>query len=110
MWPAIALAGLGAIQGGQQAAAQRDANKQQAQMAAAQTEFSPWTGAGPGKANLQAVTGSPLAGAVQGGLSGAMYGDKLGFGQGTEPNEMDRAIEYGRAEGPARPGMKKYGY
>jgi hypothetical protein len=104
MWPAIALAGLGAIQGQQQADAQRQANKQQADMAAAQTEFSPWTGAGPGKAKLGAVTGSPLAGAVQGGLSGAMYGDKLGFGGGAGgPNEMDMAIEQGQAYGPAKP-------
>lgn len=42
-------------------------------MAAAQTEYSPWTGIKPGTPQMQAVTGSALGGAEQGALSGAMF-------------------------------------
>lgn len=70
---ALGSAAIGAYQGEQQRKAQVEANKQQAEMAAAQTQFSPWTGAGPGQANIQPVTGSALQGGLQGGLSGAMF-------------------------------------
>lgn len=43
-------------------------------MAAAQAEFSPWTGIKPGTPQMEAVdpAGAALTGAAQGGLSGMM--------------------------------------
>lgn len=70
-------AALGAFQADEQRKAQIAANRQQAEMAAAQTQYSPWTGMATGQANLQAVTGNPLAGALQGGLQGAMFAKSL---------------------------------
>jgi hypothetical protein len=71
-WVAVGVS-VGAVQGAQQRKAQQDANQQQANISAAQTEFSPWTKIQPQAANLQPVTSSALGGAAQGALAGAMY-------------------------------------
>lgn len=109
-WIMVGTAAIGAIQGAQQAKAQRKANQQNADMAAAQTEFSPWTGAKPGQAEMGAITTSALEGGVQGAMTGAMNKGRMGFGQGTSanPNNMDKAIEGGLAYGPAKP--KNFSY
>jgi hypothetical protein len=79
-WPVVAaMAAMGAIQGEQQRKAQQQANRQQAEVAAAQTEYSPWTGIKPQGVNFSPVTSSAMGGAAQGALSGAMMG-KGGFG------------------------------
>jgi len=75
-WFVVGMAAVGAVQGAEQRSAQKKANKAQADAAAAQTQFSPWTKAGPGKLDQKPVTASALGGAVQGGLTGAMYGKK----------------------------------
>lgn len=82
---AAATAVVGAYSADQQRKAQQDANKQQAEMAAAQTQYSPWTGMQTGQANLQPVTASALQGGLQGGLSGAM------FGQGMKTSQAEQA-------------------
>lgn len=80
-----ATAVVGAYSADQQRKAQQDANKQQSEMAAAQTQYSPWTGMQTGQANLQPVTASALQGGLQGGLSGAM------FGQGMKTSQAEQA-------------------
>ena len=82
---------LGAYQGEQQRKAQVAANNQQAQMAAAQTQYSPWTGMGAGQANLSPVTGSALGGAIQGGLSGAMFAQGMKKGDQKQPLVGDQS-------------------
>lgn len=72
MWWIPASMAVGAIMQGQQAKAQRKAQQQQANISAAQTEYSPWTGITPQQFNPQPITASALGGAVQGGLSGVM--------------------------------------
>jgi type II secretory pathway pseudopilin PulG len=70
---AAGTAVLGAVQASQQRKAQQQANQQQANISAAQTEFSPWTKIQPQGFNPEAPTASALGGAVQGGLGGAMF-------------------------------------
>jgi hypothetical protein len=80
-WVVVGVAGttaaVGAVTAAQQRKAQQQANQKNAEMAAAQMEYSPWTGIKPQSAEQQAVTASPMAGAIQGGLSGAMFGTSL---------------------------------
>lgn len=73
---ALVMGGLGALQGSIQANAQKNAQKRQADLAAAQTQYSPWTGISPQQFQPQAVdaTGSMLTGALGGGLAGYMAG------------------------------------
>jgi hypothetical protein len=81
---AVGSAVIGAYSQEEQRKAQVAANKQQAEMAAAQTQYSPWTGMGSGQANMQPVTGNALSGALQGGLSGAMFGQGLKGSMGAQ--------------------------
>lgn len=64
---------LGAVNASQQRNAQRKQNQMQADQAAAQMEFSPWTGVKPGTPQMQTETANPVGSALQGGLGGAMY-------------------------------------
>lgn len=77
-WVVVGVAGttavLGAINAAEQRKAQQKANQQNANIAAAQQEFSPWTGIKPASPQMQAVDSSATAGAAQGALSGAMTG------------------------------------
>lgn len=73
----LGMAALGAVQAEQQRKAQARAQEQNAQMAAAQTKYSPWTGMGPGQVQAQAPNGGALQGAMAGGLSGAMFGQQF---------------------------------
>lgn len=85
---ALGGAALGAFQGEEQRKAQVRNNQAQANMAAAQTESSPWTGMGAGQAQLAPVTGSAMAGGLQGGLSGAMFAKQFGAGAPKQQNPM----------------------
>lgn len=74
MWamaiPAIAGAVLGYDQQRRQAKATEKFNKGQAEV----TRYSPWTGV---KGQIQQNNADPISGALQGGLSGAMFGQQL---------------------------------
>lgn len=72
MWWIPASMAVGGIMAGQQARAQKKAQQQQANVTAAQTEYSPWTGITPQQFNPTPITTSAMSGAVQGGLSGLM--------------------------------------
>lgn len=73
-----AMAAMGAITGAEK---EKQARKQN-RAAATQTEFSPWTGMGKG----QLVDGGagPLAGAIQGGVSGLGMAQGMGGFQGAQ--------------------------
>ena len=83
----------------EQRKAQERANRQQTEIAAAQTQFSPWTGIKPSTPQLGAVTASGAGGALQGGLAGAMFGQQFG-----SKKPILNAAEANRFEevGPAR--------
>lgn len=75
-WAVTAVVGsaaLGAYQAEEQRKAQAAANRANAEMAAAQTQYSPWTGMATGQADLKPVSGDALGGAAQGALGGAMF-------------------------------------
>lgn len=81
-WVAVGIAGttaaVGAVNAGAQRKAQQKANEQNANIAAAQQEFSPWTGMKPASPVMGSNYGpGALGGAVQGGLGGAMFGQQL---------------------------------
>jgi hypothetical protein len=70
MWPMVAMAAGSMLMNEMQ---RRETNKQnaaQAEAAAAQTQFSPWTKMGKGQAQYQ-QTQSNLAAGLQGGAAGA---------------------------------------
>lgn len=67
---------LGAAQASQQRKAAAQTNAANANLAAAQTRFSPWTGMA-GKYEAQPLGNTPLAGAAQGGLAGAIQGQGI---------------------------------
>jgi hypothetical protein len=87
-WVTVGIAGgtalLGALSAANQRKAQQQQNQAQADISAAQTQYSPWTGVKPQAAQMQAVTGDPLGGAAQGALSGAM------FAQGMKNQDANR--------------------
>jgi len=68
------MAGLGVLQANQQRKAAQKQNEQQANMSAAQMEYSPWTGVTPSTPQMTAVPGggAEVMGAAQGALSGYM--------------------------------------
>lgn len=74
---AIGTAALGAINASQQRKAQQQANETNANMSAAQMQYSPWTGVKPSTPQMGAVTDNVMGGALQGGLGGAMFGSAL---------------------------------
>jgi uncharacterized membrane protein len=79
-WAVTAVVGstaLGAYQAEEQRKAQAAANRTNAEMAAAQTQYSPWTGMATGQAEMAPVKGDALGGAAQGALGGAMFAQGL---------------------------------
>lgn len=70
-----AMAAVGALQKGQQASAANKANKKAMQANAAMMEYSPWTGMKTEMIQPSAIDPgqAALGGAMQGGLSGAMF-------------------------------------
>lgn len=74
-WWLPAMAVGSAIMGGQQAKAQNKARERQNMAAAAQTEWSPWTGMGQGQIDTSRT--DPMAAALQGGLGGFMQGQNI---------------------------------
>jgi hypothetical protein len=70
MWLPVAMAAGSMLMNNQQRKDTQRHNKAQANAAAAQTQFSPWTGHGPGRADIQ-QSQSNLAAGVQGGMAGA---------------------------------------
>jgi hypothetical protein len=97
VWTAVGASTLlSASQGAANRKAQQDANQQNAANAAAQTEFSPWTKAGPGQFTAAPVTESALGGGVKGALSGAMFANTLGKGQtttGEDPAALKKKMD-----------------
>lgn len=86
---ALVLGGIGALTGMEQARAQRKAQQQQAQISAAQTQYSPWTGIKPQQYTPQPVESgleSGLKGGIAGGLSGYMQGLKMQKAQAPQQN------------------------
>lgn len=81
-WVAVGVTGAGMIMGQQQAAQQRKAQRDQNNIAAAQTEFSPWTGV-QGQASTE-PTQSNFQGALGGGMQGLMAGNMM-------KGQMDKA-------------------
>lgn len=78
-WVAVGtMAALGAVQGQQQRQAQAKANQQNADISAAQAQYSPWTNIKPQGVQIGALGGGALGGAEQGALAGAMYSKALG--------------------------------
>jgi hypothetical protein len=67
------MMGVGALQGAANRKAQQNANEQQANISAAQMEYSPWTKMAPQSFTPQAVKESGFGGAAQGALGGAMF-------------------------------------
>jgi len=102
MWPMIAAtlgsAAIGALSGAQQRKAQQEQNQAQADIAAAQTQYSPWTNIKPQAAQMQTVTGSPLGGAAQGALSGAMFAQGMKNQDAAKSNPEADAMEKLRQE------------
>ena len=85
MWIPLAMAATQMVmQERQNQQAARD-NKAQAQSAAAQTQFSPWTGHGRGQANFQ-EQGDMLGAGIQGAASGAA------MAQSYEAGEMNKKL------------------
>lgn len=84
-WVVVGTAAVSAVAADQKRQAQERANVQQSKISAAQTEYSPWTGITPQAYQPQAVDSSALGGAIQGGLSGAM------FSQGLKKNDAEIA-------------------
>ena len=66
-WVPLAMAAYGAYQGNQQQKQAAAMNK----AAAAQTEFSPLTGSGPGQ--IQMSGADALSGAIKGGMAGLQF-------------------------------------
>jgi|GEM_PF-4609364 len=80
-WIPIAMAALGAVSGAEQAKAQKKAQERQANLSAAQTQYSPWTGITPQQFTPGPVS-SPLAGAFSGGVQGGLQGMMFSKGMG----------------------------
>jgi len=72
-WVAVGMTAVGAVTAANSRKAAQEQNQKQAEMAAAQTQYSAWTGAAPGEFTPQAVPGGALQGAATGALSGMMY-------------------------------------
>jgi hypothetical protein len=69
----LGMAGLGLLQGKQAQDQQKKQNKLNAELSAAEQQYSPWSGIKPSSAQLQAVDQSaPLTGAIGGAFSGYM--------------------------------------
>lgn len=85
MWNFIipaAMAGVGYLEGKRKQDQQERWNRAQAEV----TRYSPWTGI---KGDLSPVTASPLGGAMQGGLTGAMMYQTFNSGpKATTPNNV----------------------
>lgn len=113
---AIGTAALGAINASQQRKAQQQSNEANANMSAAQMQYSPWTGVKPGTPQMSAVDANPLGGAIQGGLGGAMFasalkknqapgesgvtGDEIGKDIGATPASYSSGTQFGPQAGP----------
>ena len=72
-WVVVGAAAIGAVTADQQRRQAKKQNQQQASMAAAQTEFSPWTGLGAGSFSPVSEGQGALAGGAQGALGGWMH-------------------------------------
>lgn len=91
-WVAVgSMTAIGAVQGAQQRKAQQEANQQNANLNAAQMEYSPWTGVKPGVATAAPVTASAFGGAEKGALSGAMFAHKGGAPGNDEASQLASA-------------------
>lgn len=86
MWMVPAAMAVGSMfMADQQNRQVRDQNRRQADMAAAQTQFSPWTKLGAGKANYQSEQ-SLMGAGMQGGVSG------MGMAQSYDQAQANEAL------------------
>lgn len=87
-----AMAAVGALQKSQQAAAAKKANQKAMQANAAVMEYSPWTGMKADMIQPSAINvgGEAFGGALQGGLSGAMFQKEFGKPQASETPMTDQ--------------------
>jgi hypothetical protein len=96
-----AMAAVGALQKGQQAAAAKKANQKAMQANAATMEYSPWTGMKADMIQPSAINvgSEAFGGAMQGGLSGMMMQKEFGKPQASETPMTDqfKAPEFGAA-------------
>jgi hypothetical protein len=95
----VGTTALGAVQANQNRKAQQKANQQQADISAAQTQYSPWTGIKGGTPDIKATPDNTAGIIGQGALSGVMFGEKMSRkGIGEDP---DFADENFKADAPA---------
>lgn len=87
-----AMAAIGALQKSQQAQAAKRANSKAMQANAAVMEYSPWTGMKTDMIQPSAINvgGEALGGAMQGGLSGAMFQKEFAKPQVSETPRTDQ--------------------
>lgn len=74
-------AGVGALQGQQKEKQQKQFNDSQAEI----TRYSPWTGM---RGQVTPTTDNALGGAMQGGLGGALFGQRIASMQGAAKPEV----------------------
>lgn len=89
----LALGGLSAAMGYQNAQNKNDQMRKQNQAAATQTQYSPWSGMGQGQINNQ--YSDPMMSAIGSGLQGAAAGQSLGsaFGGGGGASKLAGAAD-----------------
>lgn len=101
-WVAVGtMAALGAVQGNQQRQAQAKANQQNADISAAQTQYSPWTNIKPQGVQMGALGGGALGGAEQGALAGAMYSKALGGQKAAQGAALTKEFDAMPSGGPS---------
>lgn len=91
---AAASAVMGAVNQGNQARAQKKANETNANMAAAEQQYSPWTGMKASAPPVNPISASPVGGAMQGGLSGAMFASQFNKPKATDPLQTSNPTMY----------------
>lgn len=103
---AVGSATVGAINANQQRKAQQKANQANANISAAQTQYSPWTGAAISSPKFEATPDNTFGAAAQGALGGAMFAKRLNAGgvEGEEDIKIDSEDQaWLDDQGPAQP-------
>jgi hypothetical protein len=85
---AVGTATVGAVSANQERKAQQKANQANANISAAQAQYSPWTKITPTTPNIQATPDKTFGAAAQGALGGAMFANRLGAGKTTPETDM----------------------
>lgn len=82
----VGTTALGAVQANQNRIAQQRANQQNANISAAQTQYSPWTGIKGSAPNIQATPDNTASTLAQGALGSTMFGVNLKNKLGETPD------------------------